>query len=63
MKLVGLEILRALAALLVFMNHLSKNVEGFQKILLLQMAMNFTTEAVIVLFVLSGATITLSQQQ
>ncbi len=63
MKLAGLEILRALAALLVFMNHLSKDVEGFPHVLLLQMIQNFATEAVIIFFVLSGAVITLSQQE
>lgn len=63
MKLAALEVVRALAALLVLMNHLARHVDGFPQIVLLQMALNYATEAVIVFFVLSGAVITLSQME
>lgn len=61
-RYIGLEILRALAALLVVYSHLFR-FELLPKIGLLILPAQFATEAVIIFFVLSGTVITLSAER
>jgi peptidoglycan/LPS O-acetylase OafA/YrhL len=58
-KIEGLEIIRACAALIVFLGHGFQH-ELFPQIIALKMVFNYATEAVIIFFVLSGAVIALT---